>query len=501
MEQSKFERGAGVLCHISSLPGKYGIGTLGKEAYDFADFLAKAKVKYWQILPLVQTGYGDSPYQSVDCLSGNPYFIDLEALYKEGLLDEDELKAAQMPEGDVDYDTLYQKRYTALRLAYARFNIKNKKFVAFIESGEFEDYAIFMSLKERYGCSFDEFPDAYKYKEHLAIYEFRRSVYKTDYCFWLFVQFIFRKQWKKLKAYVNSLGIQIVGDIPLYVAYDSADVWGRPELFELDDELKPTAVAGVPPDYFSKTGQLWGNPLYNWDALAAENYEWWVKRVQSANELYDIIRIDHFRGLDRYYAIPADAATAEVGEWRDGPKQALFQAIEKKLGKLPFIAEDLGVMDDGVIALREKTDLPGMKIVLFAFNGEADNDYLPHNIGTKAVAYTGTHDNDTALGFVHSLSPWQLWRLKTQLREELKGEGVDFPIVDDKDLAKALDIAVLGTKADLAILPIQDVLLLDSDARMNTPSTTQGNWSFRLKTLPTRADAAFLRKYIRLFER
>ena len=311
---NNIERGAGILCHISSLPGKYGIGTLGKEAYEFADFLKKCHVKYWQILPLVQTGFGDSPYQSVCCNSGNPYFIDLEALRDEGLLDDEELKSCEMPAGDVDYGALYQTRYSVLRLAYARFNIKDGDFRNFIESGEYGDYALFMSLKSRFGEAFCNFPDAYKYTEHLAIEDFRAANYKSDYCFWQFLQYTFKKQWQKLKAYVNSLGIKIIGDIPLYVAYDSSDVWGHPELFKLDGELKPTSVAGVPPDYFSKTGQLWGNPLYNWEVLAADGYGWWINRIKKALELYDVLRIDHFRGLDRYYSIPAGADTAEAGE-------------------------------------------------------------------------------------------------------------------------------------------------------------------------------------------
>ena len=278
------ERGAGVLCHISSLPGKYGIGTLGKEAYDFADFLKSARVKYWQILPLAQTGYGDSPYSSVCCNSGNPYFIDLEALRDEGLLDEDELASCEMPQGETDYGALYKTRYDVLRLAYARFNIKDEDFVNFVESGEYDDYAVFMSLKSRYSGSFSSFPDSYKYIENLAIKEFRETVYKSDYCFWIFLQYVFKKQWTKLKEYVNSLGIKIIGDLPLYVAYDSSDVWARPELFRLDEDLNPTEVAGVPPDYFSPTGQLWGNPVYNWDLMESENYDWWIKRIKKAME-------------------------------------------------------------------------------------------------------------------------------------------------------------------------------------------------------------------------
>ena len=268
-----YERGAGVLCAISSLPNEYGIGSLGDEAYEFARLLKKAGVKYWQILPTVQTGYGDSPYQSVCCFSGNPYFIDLKALHRNGLLDEEELQSAVMPEGDIDYAKLYECRFNLLRLAYARFNVRDKEFTAFVESREFDDYALFMSLKSRYGGTFDTLPDAYKYREKLAMLEFRRSVMKSDFLFWQFVQFVYRQQWNKLKAYVNSLGIKIIGDIPLYVAYDSSDVWSHPELFKLDKNLRPTLVAGVPPDYFSKSGQLWGNPIYNGEVMFGVGFD------------------------------------------------------------------------------------------------------------------------------------------------------------------------------------------------------------------------------------
>lgn len=498
---SNIERGAGILCHISSLPGKYGIGTIGKEAYKFADFLQKCRVKYWQILPLVQTGYGDSPYQSVCCNSGNPYFIDLEALKDEGLLFDDELAEAQVPAGNIDYGELYTKRYALLRRAYARFNIRDSEFVKFIDSGEFEDYALFMSLKSRYGGTFNNFPEAFKYKEHLAIYEFRQSVYKTDYCFWLFLQYEFKKQWKKLKEYVNSLGIKIVGDIPLYVAYDSSDVWGHPEYFMLDDELRPTKVAGVPPDYFSKTGQLWGNPLYNWPALAADKFGWWVERVKKASELYDVLRIDHFRGLDMFYAIDGDAATAENGVWMDGPREKLFRAIKESLGDVPIIAEDLGIIDSGVIKLRLKTGYPGMKILQFAFDGKRSNAYLPSNTEENSVVYTGTHDNNTAMGFLNEMTEPQFRVFKRRLRAALASENVSYPIVSRRDTVMGMCVCALASPANLAIIPIQDLLALGEEARMNTPSVANGNWRFRLTDYPSRFDAARLRKIVSYFKR
>ncbi|MDE6441707.1 MAG: 4-alpha-glucanotransferase [Clostridia bacterium] len=491
-----YERGAGVLCHISSLPGKYGIGSLGDEAYDFARLLKTAHVKYWQILPLVQTGFGDSPYQSVCCNSGNPLFIDLKALREEGLLDEEELKSAEMPLGKVDYQTLNENRYNILRLAYARFNVKNKDFVAFVESGEYDDYAIFMSLKSRYGGTFDTFPDAYKYKEKLALLEFKRSVYKSDYLFWQFVQYKFDVQWKQLKNYVNSLGIKIIGDIPLYVAYDSADVWGNPKLFKLDRHLNPEAVAGVPPDYFSEDGQLWGNPLYDWEGMAVTNYEWWIKRIEKSAKLYDIIRIDHFRGFDRYYSIPSDSTTAKEGEWLQGPGLRLFSEVKRRLGDIEIIAEDLGALDSGVHRLRERTGFPGMKVLQFAFDGSADNPYLPANIDENSVVYTGTHDNDTTLGFINGMSDADFRQFKKMLRNALKSESITYPFVSREDAVTAMNVCALASPARIAVLPVQDIMYLDTYDRMNIPSTAEGNWQFRMADFPSRKHMAILRKMI-----
>lgn len=494
-------RAAGILCHISSLPNKYGIGSLGKEAYAFVDFLVKAHVKYWQILPLVQTGFGDSPYQSVCERSGNPYFIDLEQLKDDGLLDENDLICAQMPEGEINYSALYESRYNTLRIAFSRFDISNREFIAFIESGVFEDYALFMSLKSRYSGSFENFPDAYKYKEQLAMYEFRNSVYEKEYCFWLFLQYEFQKQWLKLRNYANGRGIKIIGDIPLYVAYDSSDVWGRPEIFQLDEELKPTAVAGVPPDYFSKTGQLWGNPLYNWEALKAADYDWWIERIRRAATMYDVIRLDHFRGLDRYYAIPANAETAEVGNWENGPSYALFEQIENRLGRVDFIVEDLGVLDDGVISLRDKTGYPGMKILLFAFDGTEENAYLPDNIAENSISYTGTHDNNTVLGYINGLSEKEFTAFKKLVRKEMKKLELPYPFTTREQTARALCLLSLATKSFLSVIPVQDLLCLDEKSRMNTPSTNGGNWLFRLKEIPTRYHAALMRKAVKLTDR
>lgn len=495
------QRGAGVLCHISSLPNKYGIGSLGKEAYAFADWLKSAHVKYWQILPLAQTGFGDSPYQSVCCNSGNPYFIDLEALRDDGLLDDEELASCEMPSGAVDYGALYESRYKILRTAYARFNIKDEEFVSFVDSGEFEDYALFMSLKSRYAGTFDTFPDSYKYREQLALKELKETEYKSEYCFWQFLQFVFRKQWLKLKQYVNSLGIQIIGDLPLYVAYDSADVWANPEFFKLDQELKPTEIAGVPPDYFSKTGQLWGNPIYNWEMMEETDFDWWINRLRSATALLDVIRLDHFRGFDKYFAIPADETTAENGSWSEGPGLKLFVRIKQRLGDIKAIAEDLGVIDADVIKLRNRTGYPGMKIMLFAFDGKDDNPYLPKNTEENSVAYTGTHDNATTLGLLKRMTEQQFGVYKTRLRAALSDENVTFPFVTRKQATLATCICALASPANVAVIPVQDLLLLDNSARMNEPSTTEGNWRFRLKEIPSRRSAAIMRKAVENFNR
>ncbi|MCD7729400.1 MAG: 4-alpha-glucanotransferase [Clostridia bacterium] len=495
MEKQTFERGAGILCHISSLPNRYGIGSLGKEAYKFADFLARAKVKYWQILPLVQTGYGDSPYQSVCCRSGNPYFIDLEELAACGLLTKDELEEAAMPCGNIDYGRLYVQRYKTLRLAFSRFDVSGAEFKEFEKNGGFEDYALFMSLKQKYGGTFNTLPDEYKFKDKKALAKFK-SQNIGEYNFWIFLQYEFFRQWNRLKSYVNGKGIKIIGDIPLYVAYDSSDVWGCPELFELDEDLNPVAVAGVPPDYFSQTGQLWGNPLYNWDKLKKSRYNWWIKRMESALALYDVVRIDHFRGFDRYYKIPYGAPTAETGEWAKGPGISLFQAAERRLGKLNVIAEDLGIIDEGVVALRDGTGFPGMKILMFAFDGNENNEYLPKFVTENSVTYTGTHDNDTALGFMENMTDGQFATFAKCLREALKGEGLRYPVVTRRDAARALCACAFGTKSQISVIPVQDLLALDNGSRMNTPSTASGNWQFRLDCIPGGDDCARLRKMI-----
>ena len=475
-------RQAGVLLHISSLPAKYGIGSLGKEAYRFAKKLAKAGVKYWQILPLVQTGYGDSPYQSVSCTSGNPYFIDLDMLAAQGLLTKKELKSL-VRSGNVDYGALYSERYATLRTAYSRFAFDSTEFRAYVDAGTHEDYALFMTAKTVFGGSFTDWEEGLRLHKADAL-EKLRTDYHEEYLFWQFLQYEFDLQWKALKNYCNSLGIRIIGDIPLYVAYDSADVWAHPELFKLDEDLKPAKVAGVPPDYFSETGQLWGNPVFDWAAHKKENYRWWRARLSYALETYDVVRIDHFRGLDRYYEVNANEPTAINGQWQDGPKDELFEGIDKSR----IIAEDLGEIDDGVRSLIARTGLPGMKVLLFAFDGNEDNAFLPHNITKNSVCYTGTHDNDTVAGYVKSLTPEEFLLFRSRVAKELEDCGMDIRLGrTPESYARAFTEIAMASNSDLAVVPVQDLMGLDNDARMNHPGTNGGNWVWRLKKLPSGA--------------
>ena len=487
----------GVLCHISSLPGKYGIGSLGKEAYRFADMLARAGVTYWQVLPLVQTGYGDSPYSSVACSSGNPYFIDLVELKKQKLLTAAELKAAER-RGNVAYGALYEERYDLLRKAFSRFHFDREDFRAYVKSGVSEDYALFMTAKTVYGGTFDEWDEPLKRRDADAL-ERLRTEYHEEYLFWHFLQFEFRLQWTALKEYCNALGVRIIGDIPLYVAYDSADVWANPTLFKLDDELKLSKVAGVPPDYFSATGQLWGNPIYDWAAHEKENYAWWTKRLQDALSTYDVVRIDHFRGIDRYYEIDAGAETAIGGTWEEGPKEKLFKQVK---GRKNIVAEDLGTIDDGVRELLQKTGFPGMKVLLFAFDGNPWNEYLPTNITENSVCYTGTHDNDTVQGYVESLSAEDYILFRSRVAQALADEGILVSLGETGEgISDAFVEMALASKAKLAIIPVQDLLGLDNSARMNVPGRQEGNWQFRLNKFPSRAAMKKLGKFIKKYRR
>ena len=475
------KRAAGILMHITSLPGEYGIGTLGKEAERFAGFVKEAGFRYWQVLPVVQTGSGESPYQSVYASSGNPMMIDLEKLVQEKLLEESELSVCRMPQdGKVHFEELEPRKTELLRKAYSRFDTSQVCFKEFAK-GNFRDYGLFMALREKNGGKpFWEWPK--RYRDHdvteLEIF-YRKNLDEVN--FWLFLQYEFFRQWKELKAYVNGLGIKIIGDIPLYMAYDSVDVWANPQLFKLNKNLSCKKVAGVPPDYFSATGQLWGNPVYDWKKHAEDGYSWWIDRMRQAFSIYDVVRIDHFRGFDRYYEIDAKADTAIGGRWRKGPGAALFEAAQEKLGELAFIAEDLGTLDAGVYRLMRKTGYPGMKVLQFAFDGNPGNPYLPANIKENSVCYTGTHDNDTLVGFVDGMTEAEHTNLLRILKPLLQEAGIREETDSSENIAEGMADLALSCKSGLCVLPVQDLLKLGGEARMNVPSVASGNWRFRLK--------------------
>lgn len=466
-------RESGILMHISSLPSPYGIGTMGEEAYKFVDFLKEAGQKNWQVLPLGPTSYGDSPYQSFSVFAGNPYFIDLDLLKEQGLLRQDEIDACDFgsDEERVDYEKLFHSRFDLLKKAFSRFK-PDRAYQAFVADNAFwlEDYALFLTVKECYcHCSWLEWGEGIRLRRPCAVAMYR-DLFAEQIAFQKFVQYLFFRQWSALKAYANQNGVRIIGDMPIYVALDSADVWANSGMFQLDQDNRPLRVAGCPPDGFSPTGQLWGNPLYNWEAIRQDGYGWWVRRVRAASKLYDVTRIDHFRGFESYYAIPFGEETAEHGEWLKGPGYALFETIERELGEISIIAEDLGFLTPEVHALLEQCGYPGMKVLQFAFNPWDDNDYLPHNFVPNCVAYTGTHDNDTTLGWTQSTPP-----------EEVAYAAKYLHIFDRASYPWAFLRAVWGSVAQLAIAPMQDFLALGSEARMNTPSVLGGNWQWRMK--------------------
>lgn len=469
------KRTSGILMPIFSIPSKYGIGTLGKKAYDFVDFLKKAGQTYWQILPIGVTSFGDSPYQSFSSYAGNPYFIDLEVLIKEGFLEIDEVEAIDWcAEIDkIDYELIYKNRYPILYKAYSRFKSKiPEDYKNFELENAFwlEDYALFSALKDYHkGASFDCWEKSLKNYDKNAI----KAIYSyiaDDVGFYKMLQYFFYKQWFKLKEYANKNGIYIIGDIPIYVAYDSADVWSDSKQFLLDEDLKPINVAGCPPDAFSEDGQLWGNPLYNWNYMKNNNYDWWIRRIGFCSKLYDVVRIDHFRAFSAYFSIPYGDETAKNGKWIKGPGEALFKEINKKLGKLNIIAEDLGTIDDDVRKLLSFTGYPGMKVLQFAFSRESESSYLPHNVIKNCVLYTGTHDNDTAIGY----------------SKEADADEVDFmreylQISENDSFNWSLIKSAMATSADTVILQMQDFLGLDNTARINKPSTMGENWKWRIR--------------------
>lgn len=467
-------RQSGILMHISSLPSRFGIGRMGRAAYDFVDFLKASETAYWQILPLSPTSYGDSPYQSFSVYAGNPYFIDFVMLEEQGLLQHEDFSTMlwQRTGDTIDYELLYRSNITVLRRAYARFREKPLKgYTAFknAQKSWLPDYALFMALKEQHdGAPWYEWEPELAMRDKKAIAAAKAEL-KDEIELHSFIQFLFTKQWQALKDYANRNGVEIIGDMPIYVAYDSADVWCSPELFALDEEKKPVEVAGCPPDPFSPTGQLWGNPLYNWDYHKETGYAWWTKRLAYASSLYDVIRIDHFRGFESYYAIPFGSETAEKGRWRKGPNKALFLAVKKELGELRIIAEDLGFITPGVRRMLKALKYPGMKVLQFGFDSDPANEHLPHNFQSpNCVVYTGTHDNETLRGWLESSGKKTVKYAKQYLRVKKKSEIPD-----------ALVAAAWQSIADLAVAQMQDFLHEDSAARMNTPSVLGGNWQYR----------------------
>ena len=471
------ERAAGILMPISSLPSDYGIGCFSKSAYEFVDWLKEAGQTYWQILPLGPTSYGDSPYQSFSTFAGNPYFIDLDTLVEEGVLDKkdcEKVNWGKKPD-EVDYEKIYKGRYPLLRKAYENSDIsKNPDYQKFVAENSWwlSDYALFMAVKDRFeGVEWTKWAEDIRLRWNNAMDYYREELY-FDIEFQQYMQFKFYEQWMKLKKYANEKGIQIIGDIPIYVAMDSADTWANPKLFQLDEENLPVAVAGCPPDAFSATGQLWGNPLYAWDYHKKTGYDWWMKRVACCFKLYDIIRIDHFRGFDEYYAIPYGDETAENGEWMPGPGMDLFRTMKETLGDLPIIAEDLGFLTDTVRQLLKDSGYPGMKVLEFAFVAGEDSDYLPHNYDKNCVVYTGTHDNDTLQGWYQTLS---------EEDKEMTKEYLNNPYTPDEEVHWDFISLAMRSVADTCIIPVQDYLGLGNKARINMPSTLGGNWMWRMK--------------------
>ena len=476
-------RSSGVLLSVTSLPSKYGIGCFDQTAYDFVDWLAEAGQTYWQILPLGPTSYGasdDSPYQSYSAFAGNPYMISLETLIKEGVLTRKECDALDFGENPqkVDYDKLHENRYTLLHKAYERSNIsRNPAYNRFLAENRWwlDDYALFMALKNFFGdMGWSSWPQDIRLRWGFAMDYYRRELY-FDIEFQMYLQFKFFQQWLKLKAYANEKGIKIIGDIPIYVSLDSSDVWAHPELFQLDEENKPTAIAGCPPDSFSADGQVWGNPLYRWDYHKQTGFDWWVSRLYQSFRLYDAVRIDHFRGMDEYFSIPAGSETALNGHWEPGPGMALFNALKFRLGEKELIAEDLGLMTDSVRKLVRDSGFPNMKVLQFAFDAGdigASNDYLPHNYEPNCVVYSGTHDNETISGWLQGLDADTLKLVRNYVCDQTS------PV---EELYHSLLAQAMRCCARTCILPVQDILGLDNSARMNAPSTVNINWRWRMK--------------------
>lgn len=473
-------RSSGILLHISSLPSKYGIGCFSQAAYNFVDWLSEAGQSYWQILPLGPTSYGDSPYQSFSSFAGNPYFISLETFIDIGILTKEECDEIDFGEieNSINYSSLYKNRYTLLYKAYKRSNISMEpKFQSFIIENNYwlDDYALFMAMKNKFnGSQWTEWDEDIKLRKSEAITRYSEEL-REEIEFQKFIQYHFYLQWSALKNYANSKGIKIIGDIPIYVAFDSADAWANPQLFQFNEDNVPIAVAGCPPDGFSATGQLWGNPLYKWEYHKQTNYKWWISRLSHCFTLYDVLRIDHFRGFDEYYSIPYGAENAMNGHWEKGPGIDIFIKIKEILGEKEFIAEDLGYMTDSVRKLVKDSGFPNMKVLEFAFDSRdtgCRNDYLPHNYNQNCIAYTGTHDNQTIKSWFNTISKEE----QNMAREYL----CDFN-TPTNELYKSFISLIMRSNAKLCVIPMQDYLGCDDSCRMNEPSTLGKNWKWRLK--------------------
>lgn len=468
-------RSSGVLMHISSLPSPYGIGTLGDEARRFVDFLAASGQQYWQMLPIHPTGYGDSPYQSFSTFAGNPYFVDLTYLCYDGLLKREEIEAFSWGQDEtrVDYGTIYISRHKVLHLAYSRFLERiPAEYEAFCEENAFwlDDYALFMALKDANGGkSWKEWPKEVKNRQKKGMDKARKELaYEIGY--YKAIQFWFSCHWNALKDYANKRGIRLIGDIPIYVSGDSADIWANPKQFYMDKNMEFIEVAGCPPDAFSEDGQLWGNPLYRWNVMKKDGYRWWIGRISYLSKLFDVIRIDHFRGFAGYYAIPGKDENAKNGVWKKGPGMDLFRALQEELGEMDIIVEDLGTLTPDVYELVEAVGYPGMKVLQFAFDAKTDSAYLPHNHVKNSIVYTGSHDNDTILGWAEH-SPAHTLQYAVEYLGLTEEEGYHWGMMR----------AAWASICDMAVVTMQDLLGLDGSARMNVPSTSSGNWQWRMK--------------------
>jgi 4-alpha-glucanotransferase len=507
----KFSRCSGVLLHVTSLPGRFGIGDLGACAYEFADFLASAGQKLWQVLPLNPTGYGNSPYQCFSAFGGNPLQLSLERLREAGLLSAADLaQGPSFPDERVDYGTVIEFKFRILRRAAEAFfadasHADREEFDRFCEKAEawLDDFALFMAIKNHHHeVMWTLWDSPLRRRNAQALRDWSRKL-KAETEALKYWQFEFFRQWSGLKRYCQERGIRVMGDLPIYVAHDSADVWAHPEMFRLDEDGIPEVVSGVPPDYFSRTGQLWGNPIYRWDKMAADGYQWWVERFRAALGLFDMVRLDHFRGFEAYWEVPAGETTAVRGRWVKGPGEAFFPVLKNAIGELPIVAENLGVITPAVENLRHKFGLPGMSLLQFAFGNDPQGpSFRPHNYARDLVAYTGGHDNDTTLGWWTSSGASDSTRTPEDVRKEHDLARAYLGLKDDSEIQWAMIRAVMASVADFSIIPLQDVLGLGSEARMNLPGTVSGNWEWRYRAgALTDALCARLRSLTTIYDR